>query len=79
MAKQTDKYLGLKNEQWELAKQLLRLLQQIETAMVHFSKEEKASISTVLLILFEITDNLKASDEDCHTLKEFKQTVSQSF
>ena len=23
-------------------------------------------------------DNLKASDEDCHTLKEFKQTVSQS-
>ena len=78
VTKRSDRYLDLKNEQWELAKQLLGPLQQIETATVYFSEEEKASISTVLPILFGIIDNLKASDEDCHTLKEFKQTVTQS-
>ena len=78
MTKQSDRYLDLKNEQWELPKQLLGLLQQIETATVYSSEEENLSISTVLPVLFGIMDNLKASDEDCHTLKEFKQTVTQS-
>ena len=53
-------------------------LQQIEIATVYFSEEEKVSISTVLPILFGVIDNLKASDEDCHTVKEFKLTVTQS-
>ena len=43
-----------------------------------FCEEENLSISTVLPVLFEIMDNLKASDEDFHTLKEFKHTVTQS-
>ena len=72
MTKRSDIYLDLKNEQWELAKQLLGTLQQIETATVYFSEEENLSISTVLPVLFGIMDNLKASDEDCNTLKEFK-------
>ena len=70
--------LDLRNEQWELAKRLLGPLQQIEIATVYFSEEEKVSISTVLPILFGVIDNLKASDEDCHTVKEFKLTVTQS-
>ena len=74
VTKRSDRYLDLKNEQWKLAKRLLGPLQQIETATVY---EEKGSISTVLPILFGIIDNLKASDEDCHTLMEFKQTVTQ--
>lgn len=78
VTKRSDRYLDLKNEQWELAKRLLGPLQQIETATVYFSEEENLSISTVLPILFGIMDNLKGSDEDCHTLKEFKQTVTQS-
>ena len=72
VTKRSDRHLDLKNEQWELAKLLLGPLQQIETATVYFSEEENLSISTVLPVLFGIMDNLKASDEDCHTLKEFK-------
>lgn len=76
--KSEDGYLDLRNEQWELAKRLLGPLQQIETATTYFSEEEKVSISTVLPILFGVIDNLKASDKDCHTVKEFKLTVTQS-
>ena len=72
VTKRSDRYLDLKNEQWELAKLLLEPLQQIETATVYFSEEENFSISTVLPVLFGIMDNLKTSDEDCYTLKEFK-------
>ena len=51
VTKRSDRYLDLKNEQWELAKQLLEPLQQIETTTVYFNEEEKGSISTVLSIL----------------------------
>ena len=53
-------------------------MQQVEPATVYSSKEENLSISTVLPVLFGIMYNFKAADEDCHTLKEFKQTVTQS-
>ena len=46
--------------------------------LFRLSEGQKVSISTVLPILFGIIDNLKASDEDCHTLRDFKQTVTQS-
>ena len=78
VTKRSDRFLDLRNEQWELAKRLLGPLQQIETATTYFSEEEKVSISTVLPILFAIIDNLKASDEDCNVVKEFKLTVIQS-
>ena len=36
VTKRSDRYLDLKNEQWELAKRLLGPLQQIETTTVNF-------------------------------------------
>ena len=40
VTKRSDRYLDLKNEQWELAKLLLGPLQQIDTATVYFSEVE---------------------------------------
>jgi len=78
MKKRSDRKLDLTNEQWELAKELLEPLHQIETATVYFSEEKQVSISTVLPILLGITDNLKVLDKDSCVLKEFKHTVIES-
>ena len=42
------------------------------------SEEEKASISSILPILYGIIENLSITDEDLVTIKEFKVTVAES-
>ena len=55
-----DRYLDLKNEQWDLAKELLAPLKQIETATVYISEEEKASV--FFLVSFQFCmESLKIS------------------
>ena len=67
--------MDLRNDQWDLAKELLAPLQQIEVAIVYFSEESKVSISSVLPILYGIMDNLAVTDEDSSIVKNFKETV----
>ena len=78
VTKRVDRSLDMKNEQWDLAKELLAPLKQIETATVYISEEEKASISSVLPILYGIIDNLNIKDEDAFAIKEFKTVVTES-
>ena len=52
--------------------------QQIEVTTVHFSEENKASISSVLPILYGIIDNLSVADGDSSIVKSFKTTVVKS-
>ena len=78
MTKRVDRYLVLKNEQWDLAKELLGPLKQIETATVYISEEEKASVSSILPILYGIIDNLNVTVDDSVDVKEFKTAVTES-
>lgn len=78
VTKQSDRHLDLRNEQWDLAKELLAPLQQIEVATTYFSEENKVSISSVLPILYGIIDNLCITDEDSSIVKAFKETVVDS-
>ena len=64
LTKRADQYLDLKNEQWDLTKELLAPLKQIETATVYISEEEKSSIPIILPILCGIIENLSITDED---------------
>ena len=45
---------------------------------MYISEEEKASISSILPILYGIIENLSITDEDLVTIKEFKVTVTES-
>ena len=78
VTKQSDRHLDLRNEQWDLAKELLAPLQQIEVATTYFSEENKVSISSVLPILYGIVDNLSITDGDSSIVKAFKETVVDS-
>ena len=78
VTKRLDRNLDLRSDQWDLAKELLAPLQQIEVATVYFSEESKVSISSVLPILYGIMDNLAVADEDSSIVKNFKQTVVSS-
>ena len=77
LREQTDIWTW-KNEQWDLAKELLGPLKQIETATVYISEEEKASLSSVLPILYGIIENLNIAEEDSVVVKEFKTAVTRS-
>ena len=78
VTKKADRYLDLKNEQWDLARELLAPLKQIETATVYMSEEEKASVSSILPILHGIIENINIADEDSVTIKEFKTAITES-
>ena len=75
VAKRIDQYVDLKNEQWDLAKELLWSLKYIETATIYMSEEEKAPVSSILPILCEIIDNLNIIDKDLVNAKVFKTVV----
>ena len=77
LTKRADQYLDLRNDQWDLAKELLAPLKQIETATVYISEEERASISSILPILYRIIENLSLTDEDSVIIKKFKMTVTE--
>ena len=71
-SKRADQYLDLENEQWDLAKELLGPLKQIEAATVYISEEKKASLSSVLPILYGIIENLNIAEEDSVAVKNLR-------
>ena len=78
VTKRSDRNLDFRNEQWDLAKELLGPLQQIEVATVYFSEENKVSTSSMLPILYGIIDNLSVADGDSSIVKNFKESVVKS-
>ena len=49
--KRSDHYLDLKTEQWELAEEMVKVLQPFAVATTFFSYEENVSLSCVLPVL----------------------------
>ena len=45
---------------------------------MYISEEEKASISSILLILYGVIKNLSITDEDSVVIKKFKMAVTES-
>ena len=75
VTKRSNRNLDLRNDQWDLAKQLLAPLQQIEVATVYFSEENKVSISSVLPILYGI---ISVVDRDSSIVRNFKEAAVKS-
>jgi len=58
---QTD---DLKNEQWTLAEELVKIMEPFEEATTFLSYEENSSLSSVLPVLFGLIDGLKQTSEN---------------
>ena len=72
VTKRDDRYLELKTEQWDMAKELVAILKPLEIATTFLSYEENTTISVILPIVFSLVEGLKESSEDSTNLKLFK-------
>ena len=81
VTKRSDRYLDLRNEQWALAEELVKVLEPFEVATTFFSYEENSSLSSTLPVLFGLIDGLdeapKNEDEPLPAaVSEFKRIVA---
>ena len=78
VSKRNDRYLDLKNEQWNLAEDLIKVLEPFSVATSLLSYEENVSVSAVFPILHGLLDQLKSSvDDDAPVIRQFKDKVSK--
>lgn len=63
ITKRSDRYLGLSNEHWALAEELIKILKPFEVATTVLCGEQHSTISCIVL-LFGLTKHLEAQDED---------------
>ena len=64
VAKKKDCYLDLKNDQWTLAEEQMKILEPFEAATTSFSSEENKSISSSLPVLLGLVEGfMKAAPE----------------
>ena len=75
VTKRDDRYLELRTEQWDMAKELVATLKPFEVATTFLSYEENTTISVILPVIFSLVEGLKECSEDSATLKQFKSTV----
>jgi hypothetical protein len=68
-------HLDMKPEQWELAENLIKVLQPLQIATTFLSYEANVSCSCVLPMLFGLKQSLEPSEEHCSTISLFKCTV----
>ena len=75
VTKRDDRYLELRTEQWDMAKELVATLKPFEVATTFLGYEENTTISVILPVIFSLVEGLKECSEDSATLKQFKSTV----
>ena len=77
VTKRNDRYLDLKNEQWNLAEDLIKVFEPFSVATSFLSYEENVSVSSVFAILHGLLDQLKSSvdDDDSPVIRQFKDKV----
>ena len=69
--------LDLKDEQWQLATDLLAILKALQIAMTALCEEQNISISLIYPVIYSLLKNhLKVNNDDSPKIKKFKQTVS---
>ena len=76
VTKRNDRYLDLKSEQWNLAEDLVKVLEPFNVVTTFLSYEENVSISSVFPLLHGLLDQLKPST-DSSAIRQFKDKVSQ--
>ena len=79
MTKRPDRYLDLKTEQWELAEEMVRVLQPFAVATTFFSYEENVSLSCVLPVLYGLMEGLMEEKNDHAVVAKFKEVVKSKF
>lgn len=75
MTKRDDRYLELRTDQWDMAKELIATLKPFEVATTFLSYKENTTISVILPVSFSLVEGLKECSEDSATLKQFKSTL----
>lgn len=76
MTKRPNRYLDLKTEQWELAEEMVEVLQPFAVATTFFSYEN-VSLSCVLPVLHGLQDGLKEKKNDHAVVAKFKEAVKK--
>ena len=82
LTKRSDQYFDLRNDQWTLAEELVKVLEPFEVATTFFSYEENFSLSSTLPVLFGLIDGLKETSENEDeslpaAVNEFKRIVTE--
>ena len=75
VTKRDDRYLELKTEQWDIAKELVAILKPFEVATTFFSYEENTTISVISPVVCSLVEGLKENSEDSANLNHFKSTI----
>ena len=75
VTKRDGRYLELRTEQWDMAKEIVAVLKPFEVATTFLSYEENTTISVILPVIFSLVEGLKESEEDSPTLKQFKSLI----
>lgn len=82
VTRRSDRYLDLKNDQWTLAEELIKVLEPFEVATTFLSYEENSSLSSTLPVLYGLIDGLnEAPEKEDESLPaaivEFKRIVAE--
>ena len=82
ITKKSDRYLDLKNDQWTLAEELIKVLEPFEVATTFLRYKENSSLSSTLPVLFGLIDGLKETPEKEDeslpaAINEFKRIVAK--
>ena len=77
VTKRSDHYLDRKTEQWELAEEMVKVLQPFAVATIYFSYEENVSLSCVLPVLYGLQEGLKEEKNDHAVVAKFKEVVKK--
>lgn len=77
VTKRNDRYLDLKQEQWDLLQELKDVLHPLQVATTYLSSEFNISISSLLPVVHGMIKNLQPKESDSVAIKDFKKLVVQ--
>ena len=77
VTKRNDRYLDLKQEQWNLLQELKDVLHPLQVATTYLSSEFNVSISSLLPVVHGMIKNLQPKESDSVAIKDFKKLVLQ--
>ena len=77
VTKRNDRYLDLKQEQWDLLQELKDILHPLQVATTYLSSEFNVSISSLLPVVHGMIKNLQPKESDSVAIKDFKKLVLQ--
>ena len=77
VTKRGDQFLDLMTEQWNIASELVKVLEPFDVATTFFSYKESPSLSCVLPTLDGLVEKLTCTCEDLPEVRQFKKKVCE--